>query len=461
VISDYQKFLSSKTLRAKERGLTRVPELAPHLFPFQRHCVDFALRAGCSGLFLDTGLGKTECELEWCQKAIEATNAKALILTPLAVAGQTKRRAERWGYEARVIREQSEAGPGINICNYDRIDKLEPSAFGIIALDEASILKSFTGKTTRKLIDAFKGARFKLAATATPAPNDYMELGQYCEFLEVMRSSEMLMRWFTADQTEMGRYRLKGHAIKPFWDWMASFTRMGEKPSDITGLASEDAGFILPPFKLVRHVADSSDLDREFSDMFGAPVMSATSLHKVKRQTRQSRAVSVGAACDLDQKESWLIWCDTNYEADELKKTCGGSEIRGSMSIEQKEEILEAFSTGQEKRLIAKPSMCGLGLDWSHCARMAFVGRSYSYETWYQAVRRCWRFGQKREVVVHLITAEGEDTIGRVIDRKAGDHADMKEAMRLAMRHSGQSANVKVAYNPTHTARLPSWICAA
>jgi superfamily II DNA or RNA helicase len=458
---DYAKFLASKTLRAKERGLERVPELAPHLFPFQRSSVDFSLRAGCAALFLDTGLGKTECQLEWCQRAIEATNDRALILTPLAVAGQTRRRAERWGYEARVIREQSEARSGINICNYDRIDKLDPSEFGIVALDEASILKSFTGITTRKLIESFKGARFKLAATATPAPNDYMELGQYCEFLDVMRSSEMLMRWFIADQSEMGRYRLKGHAVTPFWDWMASFARMGEKPSDITGNVVEDAGFILPPFQLVRHVADSSEIDRDFADLFGAPAMSATSLHKVKRQTREQRASSVATAVEAEPDEAWLIWCDTNYEADELKEKCGGIEIRGSMPIEKKEELLDAFSTGQEKRLIAKPSMCGLGLDWSHCARMAFVGRSYSYETWYQAVRRCWRFGQKREVVVHLVTAEGEDTIGRVIDRKAGDHADMKAAMRLAMRRSGQSSQVKVAYHPTHIARLPSWICAA
>lgn len=166
----YQAFLVGKSIRAKARGLDRTPDLAPHLFPFQRHCVEFALRAGSSGLFLDTGLGKTECQLEFCQRAIEATNGRALILTPLAVAGQTKRRAERWGYEARVIREQSDVGTGINICNYDRLDKIDPQAFGVVALDESSIIKNFTGKITRHLIEAFKGHRFKLAATATPAP---------------------------------------------------------------------------------------------------------------------------------------------------------------------------------------------------------------------------------------------------------------------------------------------------
>src|SRR5512139_2573231 len=226
----YKQFLVSKALKASAHGMADVPELADHLFPFQHHCVDFALRVGCAGLFLDTGLGKTECQLEWCQKAIEATNAKALILTPLAVAGQTNRRAKRWGYKARVIREQSEAAPGINICNYDRLYKLDASEFPIVSLDEASILKSFTGKTTRALIELFKGAKFKLAATATPAPNDHMELGNYAEFLEIMAANEMLSRFFINDtSTASQQWRLKGHAVNSFWDWMASWSRMAEK----------------------------------------------------------------------------------------------------------------------------------------------------------------------------------------------------------------------------------------
>jgi superfamily II DNA or RNA helicase len=460
-VSDYQQFLASKAIRARERGLDRVPELAPHLFPFQRHCVEFALRVGSAGCFLDTGLGKTEIQLEWCQRAIEATNGKALILTPLAVAGQTKRRAERWGYEARVIREQSDAGPGINICNYDRIDKLNPSQFSVVSLDEASILKNFTGKTTHKLIDAFRGYRFKLAATATPAPNDYMELGQYCEFLEVMRSSEMLMRWFIADQTEMGRYRLKGHAVMPFWDWMASYCRMAERPSDL-GDTGNDARFKLPPFEVLRHRARDTKVDRDLTDMFGLPSMSATNLHTVKRQTSEARAETAASVVAKERGQPWIIWVDTDYEADAVRAQIPDViEIRGSQSIEEKEEKLAAFETSNHC-LIAKPSMCGHGLDWSHCARMAFVGRSYSYETWYQAVRRCWRFGQTQPVKVHIIVAEGEAQIGRVIDRKAGDHAKMKSAMQAAMRRAtGRSAGVKVAYDPTHIARLPPWICSA
>jgi hypothetical protein len=459
---EYEAFLKSKQVKAYERGLSKVPELSGHLFQFQRAAVEFNLRVGTSGLFLDTGLGKTECQLEWCQKAIEATNSRALILTPLSVAGQTKRRADKYGYEARVIRDQSEAGPGINIINYDRLDKIDPTQFGIVSLDEASILKSFTGKTTRALIDTFRGYRFRLVATATPAPNDHMEIGQYSEFLEIMPSSEMLMRWFIADQTEMGRYRLKGHAVTAFWDWMASWSRMAEKPSDL-GDTENDTRFTLPPFEVTRHRAKDSRIDRELSDMFGAPQMSATGLHEVKRQTSESRADEVASVVAADPAESWLIWVDTDYETDAVKRAIPNAvDVRGSMTAEQKEERIAAFEAGEIRYLIGKPSMLGYGLDWSHCARMAFVGRSYSYETWYQAVRRCWRFGQTRTLQVHLIVAEGEDEIGRVIDRKADDHAKMKRSMYDAMRRANQqSSNLKVKYNPTHIARMPSWIYAA
>ena len=455
---DYRKFLESKAVRAPKRGLSLVPMLAEHLFNFQAHSVAFALEAGCSGLFLDTGLGKTECQLEFLRHAADATNGRALLLTPLAVAGQTKRRADRWGYEARVIRDQSEAGEGINIINYDRLDRIDPAAFGAVALDEASILKSFTGKTTRALIEAFKGHRFKLAATATPAPNDHMELGNYGEFLEIMSSNEMLSRWFLNDtSTASQEWRLKGHAERDFWDWMASWSRMAELPSDLGG---DDTGFILPPIEIRRHRARETNLHMEGLDLFAAVNLSATNLHTVKRQTSVARAEMIGAVVAADAAEPWLIWCDTDYEADALKAAIPSAiDVRGSHTIDQKEERLEAFATGAAKHLIAKPQMCGFGLDWSHCARMAFVGRSYSYETFYQAVRRCQRFGQTRQVQVHIAVAEGEAEIGRVIDRKAGDHTKMRKAMRAAMdRARTARIDARIAYAPTHKGRLPAWL---
>ena len=454
----YIDFLANKSIRASERGLKIVPQLAPHLFPFQAHCVDFLLRAGCGGLFLDTGLGKTECQLEWCRKAIEVANRPALILTPLAVAQQTKRRADRWGYEARVVRDQSGVGSGINICNYDRIDKLDPAAFGAISLDESSILKSFEGKTTRALTAMFKGARFKLSATATPAPNDHMELGNHSEFLDVMSGQEMLSRFFINDtSTASQKWRLKGYATTAFWNWMASFARMAEKPSD---LGDKDDGFILPPFEVIRHRARESRIDRTSDDLFGNPSMSATEIHQLKRQTSEARAETAAAIVGAEKNQSWLVWVDTDYEADAVRRVIPDAvDVRGSQSIDEKEEKLTAFALGKINALIGKPSMLGFGLDWSHCARMVFVGRSFSYETWYQAVRRCWRFGQKNKVIVHLVVAEGEAEIGRVIDRKADDHVGMKKAMREAMlRASGRSEAVKSAYNPTQTTRIAPWI---
>lgn len=460
----YFAFLQGKALRARDRGLARTPQLASHLFAFQKLCVEHHLRVGAGGCFLDTGLGKTEVQLEFCQRAIEATNEKAIIWTPLAVAGQTKRRAEKWGYEARVIREQADAKPGINICNYDRLDKIDPAEFGVVSLDEASILKSFTGKTTRAMIDVFKGHRFKLVATATPAPNDHMELGNYAEFLDVMAANEMLSRFFVNDtSTASQEWRLKGHAVNAFWDWMASWSRMAEKPSDLTGLSVDDDGFTLPPFEIIRHQTRNSAIDRDLTDLFGSPNMSATSLHDMKRQTREARAEIVAQQILSEPNEPWLIWCDTDYEADSLKAVIPDAiEVRGSQSIDEKEEKLEAFSTGKAQRLIGKPRMLGFGLDWSHCARMAFVGRSYSYETWYQAIRRCWRYGQTRQLKVHLAVDDGEAQVGRAIDRKASAHSAMKAAMVKAMRRAVDSSVVtKIPYHATNKTRLAPWIYAA
>lgn len=447
-MSDYAAMLERKAVAAPRRGLAVVPNLAGHLFPFQTGCVSFALEAGSSGLFLDTGLGKTACELEWSAHAAEATNGMALILTPLAVARQIEAEGKRWGYRARVIRQQDDAGPGINVCNYDRLDRLDPQAFGAVALDESSILKSFTGKTTRALIDAFAGHRFRLGATATPAPNDHTELANHAEFLGVMPRSEMLIRWFINDGSDTKSWRLKGHAVRPFWDWMSSWSRMAEHPRD---LGDDVAGYDLAPVKIVRH-------EGEPVSVFGS-AMSATKVFAVKRKTAAARARIVAKLITAD-REPWIVWCDTNDEADALKAVLPeAGEVRGSDSIEEKERTIAAFCDGSLRVVISKASIMGFGLNLQFCARMAFLGRSFSYESYYQAVRRCWRFGQTREVEVHLIVAEGEDAIGRVIDRKAGDHGRMKAEMVAAMaRAIGTASARKVAYEPTYKGRMPIWL---
>jgi hypothetical protein len=454
--ADYAEFLAAKAPRVEATGIKPHP-MHGAMFDYQAPATGFCLEQGRAGLFLDTGLGKTICELEYAIQAADATNGRALILTPLAVARQIERESARFGFGARVIRDQSEARQGISICNYDRLDKLDPDWFGAVVLDESSILKSFAGRTSRALIQSFSGHRFRLAATATPAPNDHMELGQHAEFLGLMSSLEMLSRWFINDtSTASQTWRLKGHAEESFWDWMASWSRCASSPAD---LGYDGSKHVLPPMQVHRHQT-YGDVRPSIGALFGVDT-SATAIFDVKRQTSAARADAVAALVHAEPGEAWVVWCDTDNEADALKARIPDAvEVRGSMTTEAKEDALAAFADGSAKVIITKPKICGYGLNWQHAARMAFAGRSFSYEAWYQAVRRCWRFGQARPVDVHLIVAEGEDQIGRVIDRKAEDHQRMKAAMAKAMSRAmhAKSAINKVPYAPKHHGRLPTWL---
>jgi superfamily II DNA or RNA helicase len=455
---NYAEFLASKRQTVASHGVpcdeTRLP---PALFDFQRHCAQFAIEKGRAGIFLDTGLGKTAIELAFADQAARATNGRALILAPLAVAWQIGAEAEKFSVAARIVREQSEVGDGINICNYERLDKLTPEAFGAVVLDEASIIKNFTGKTTAALMSAFAGQRFRLTATATPAPNDHMELGQQAQFLGVMPSNEMLMRWFIADQTQMGRYRLKGHGAADFWDWMAGWARMAESPDD---LGFDGARFKLPPLDVRLHrSATAAPIIR---DALFAEAVSATEIHDIKRQTAGARA-ELAASLAADTSGPVVIWCDTEYEAKELRRTVADAiEVRGAQSIDEKEELLRAFASGEARILITKPSICGFGLNWQHCRTMIFAGRTFSYEAYYQAVRRCWRFGQTEAVTAHVIVGDGEQQIADVIDRKAVDHKAMKTAMTAAMQRAVWHAGAAIRdYDPQHLGRLPAWVQSA
>jgi hypothetical protein len=454
-MDEYTAFLASKAPTAASCGMEPWA-CNSALFDFQKAATEFCLRRGRAALFLDTGLGKTICELEFAYQAGDHTNGKSLILTPLAVARQIEREAKRFGYSARVVRDASEVECGINICNYDRLDKLDPSVFGCVVLDESSILKSFMGKTTRALINAFADTPFRLAATATPAPNDHIELGTHAEFLGVMSQAEMLVRWFINDSNDTGVWRLKGHAVESFWDRCASWAVMAESPED---MGFDGSRFVLPPMNVVRHRASSSIIPTD--GLFGFDV-SATAIHDLKRQTTKARAEAAQHIVG-ESTEPWLIWVDIDHEADAIRRAIPHAvEVRGSMPAEKKEAAILAFLNGEASPLVTKSSICGYGLNMQHCANMLFVGRSFSYESWYQAVRRCWRFGQLRPVNVHIIVAEGEDQIGRVIDRKAEGHAEMKAAMRAATRRNfGTEHRTRVAYNPKHEGKLPTWLCAA
>jgi hypothetical protein len=453
----YADLLARKSAEAPLRGLDTVPDLHQGMFPYQRDVTSFLLHVGGGAAFLDTGLGKSFVALEWARVIAEQASKPVLMLAPLAVAPQHVREAGKFGYdEARVVRDQSEVGPGINVTNYAKIDNFDPGQFAGVVLDESSIIKNFTGQTTRKMMAIWRDTPFRLACTATPAPNDHMELGQHSQFLGAMNSNEMLTRWFIADQTNMGRYRLKGHAVKPFWNWVASWARCISKPSD---LGYSDEGFELPPLNIHHHEIRADTTIDAGDRLFRIPDTSATAIHKEKRLTASARAEVIADRVNAEKGEAWIVWCDTDYEADALmERIADAVEVRGSMPDHVKEARLVGFSEGNVRVLVSKPSVAGFGLNWQHCARMAFAGLSFSYEAYYQAIRRCYRFGQKRPVDVNIALADTERAIWDVVNRKAGDHEAMKIEMYAAMRRAHEKRTTKIDYAPRQPAKLPAWM---
>jgi superfamily II DNA or RNA helicase len=461
----YRALCAGKRPKELAAGLPIIPRLASSLFDHQRHGVEFALRAGRSALFYDTGLGKTAMMLEWGRVIVEQTNQPVLMLAPLAVGAQHMREAERMGIETKLSRFGIVPDhPCIAITNYERLDKFDPNDYAGVILDESSILKSFTGKTTRKLISAFERTPFRLAGTATPAPNDHTELGQHSDFLGVMDRDEMLVRWFLHDSLNTKNWRLKGHAVRPFWDWVASWARCVSKPSD---LGFSDQGFELPELRIERHIvaADRSINTGEEKDgqarLFRIPDRSATSIHKEKRLTIEARAEMVTDIVDnLEPGEPVCIWVDTDYEAEAIKKAMPGRliEVSGKMSVDQKETCLDGFSRGAFTNLLTKPSIAGFGLNWQHCHTTIFAGLSFSYEAFYQSIRRFWRFGQKHPVTAHVVCADTEIEISNVIDRKSGDHDRMKAEMAGAMLRASKVHKTLDPYHPNQEGRLPAWL---
>ena len=463
-LTRYHGLIAQKRVAFRPRGLNKVPALCSAMKPHQNAVTEFALSQGAAALFLDTGLGKTLCALDWGRVIVEHTNRPVLMLAPLAVSGQHQREADKFSVDARAIREPEEVGSArVYITNYERLHKFNADDFSGVILDESSIVKAMMGKTSRALIETFSRTPYRLACTATPAPNDHVELGQHSEFLGVMAQNMMLNRWFLHDSADTGTWRMKGHAVLDFWNWVASWARCVSKPSD---LGFSDDGYVLPPLNLQRHVvkADrSTDTGAEKDGqarLFRIPDTSATSIHKEKRQTTDARADLIAEKVMAEPDEAWVIWCDTDYEADALAlRIPGAVEVRGSMTADEKEARLNAFSAGQARVIITKPSVAGYGLNWQHCARMGFVGLSFSYESFYQAIRRCWRFGQTRPVDVHVACADTEEAIWNVVSRKAGDHDAMKAQMTQAMKRAANVVHT-TTYTPAKPIQLPTWIAA-
>ncbi len=441
-MEDYQTFLHTKRVMAHPAGMEiPLPALPAALFPFQGALVQWALRKGRAALFCDCGMGKTFMQLAWANAVSEHSGGDVLILAPLAVASQTIAEGEKLGIAVHLCREHSDVQPGLNITNYEMLSHFDASHFVGVVLDESSLLKSYMGKTKRALVEAFASTPYRLCCTATPAPNDVMEIGNHSEFLGIMPSPEMLMRWFLNDTMKNGHYRLKGHAAKDFWQWVASWAISLSKPSD---LGYSDDGFTLPALRVRHHYIETDvTVGMEQGQLFRAPSMNATNLHKEMRLTASDRAQAVAAMVN-GSAETWVVWCNTNYEADELvKRIPGALEVRGSDSLADKERTLTAFTRGQARVIVTKPGIAGYGLNWQHCHHTAFVGLSYSFEDFYQAVRRLYRFGQQHPVEVVIVAAETEAPLVAALERKIQAHLHMSDAMhevasRLALQEDLQ-----------------------
>ena len=416
----YKEFLERKRISAPPCGLAHVPALNSALFDFQRDIVAWALRRGRAAIFADCGLGKTLMQLEWARHI----PGRVLILAPLAVAAQTVREGDKFGIGVTHCRDQSHVRDGINITNYEMLQHFDPSEFTGIVLDESSILKSYDGKTRTEIINAFAMTQYRLACTATPAPNDYMELGNHAEFLNVMSRVEMLATFFVHDGGETQKWRLKGHAEHDFWAWLASWAVMIRKPQDLGYFAE---GFELP--ELVAH--EITVRVDEPTQGFLFPVEAQTLQERIaaRRDTLTERVADCAAIVNASS-DQFIVWCNLNNESDELRKAIPGSvDVKGSDGAEAKERAVIDFIEGRLRVLISKPSMFGYGLNLQCCHNMAFVGLSDSWEQYYQAVRRCWRFGQNKSVNVYLVCAETEGAVLSNLKRKEADAARMAESM--------------------------------
>ncbi len=456
---EYGDFLKRKTFLHQSSGLdVSTSDLNNMLFDWQKNIVRWALFKGRAALFEGCGLGKTIQQLEWAKKVNELTGGNVLIFAPLAVSHQTKREGEKFGINVNVCKAQRDVVEGINITNYEKIDNFDPSLFIGVVLDESGILKNFSSVYKNKIIEAYLNTPYKLACTATPAPNDYTELGNTAEFLGVMTRSEMLSMFFINDSGDTGKWRLKGHVkSNVFWKWLASWSIMISKPSD---LGFSDEGFILPELIYHENIITYSG---KYKTLFIEHATTLAERRQARIESLQER-VDMAARIANQTDRKWIAWCNLNVESEALSKQINGSiEVKGSDDPEYKEKSLLGFANNGIRALVSKPRIAGFGLNLQACSDMAFVGLSDSYEQLYQAIRRCWRFGQKNTVNAHIIIGEREGSVLENIKRKEKDMEDMIANMVFYMRSfmEDELSSFKKShtlYNPRTEMRLPSFL---
>lgn len=454
-MSAYQEFLKSKEYQHIEAGFNPIM-LPDALKDFQADIVGWACRRGRAAVFADTGLGKTLMQLAWAAQVEQETNKPVLVAAPLCVAQQTVSEGDKFGISCKYMREPGFSNPRIHVTNYEMLKNFSPDDYAGIVLDESSILKGMDGKMRKYITDFACTIPYRLSCTATPSPNDFMELGTQSEFLGIMSQVEMLATFFIHDGGDTSKWRLKGHARRRFWEWLSTWSVVIRNPRD---LGYDATGYDLPELIYHDHVVETGENDGLF-------VKVAQGLQERNQARRNSIDLRVDKASEIANTVDGpcVIWCHLNEESEKLENRIhNGTQVYGSMKLEKKEELISGFSSGDVQKIITKPKIAGFGLNWQHCNHMVFTGLSDSWESFYQAVRRCWRFGQTKPVHVHIVTADTEGAVLENIRRKQSRNDQMANEMAHIMRDytvaeiKGATVN-RVDYCPQKKLEIASWL---
>lgn len=450
----YDEFLKQKSIVDVATEMTEIPELNPMMFDYQRDIVTWALKRGRACIFADCGMGKTLMELE-LGKHVEGNT---ILFSPLAVAKQTLNESEKFGGYDIAYSNDGTVKAKITVTNYEQMDKFNPDDFSCIIIDESSILKSYTSKYRNEFTEKWN-LKYRYSCSATPSPNDFMELGNQSEFIGAMKRTEMLSMFFVHDGGDTSKWRIKGHAQSDFWKWVCSWAVMISRPSD---LGYSNDGFILPDLNIEQITVESDCADNGF--LFEVQALTLQERQQARRNSIKERCAKALEIINQNPEEQWLIWCDLNSESEELKRIIPESvEVKGSDDNEHKMNSAVRFQQGTIKRLISKPQIFGWGMNYQKCHNMIFVGLSDSYELFYQAVRRSWRFGQTQQVNVYVVTAESEGAVVKNIQRKERQSEEMKREMVSNMKDIN-SADIRglqrssTSYNPSASMQMPSFI---
>lgn len=452
---NYTEFLKKKTFSVESAGFD--PDLAGYrLFDFQHDIVRWACNRGKSAIFADTGLGKTNMQLTWADQVVRVTGRSVILLAPLAVSEQTVEEAKKFNIRARIAKSSADINePMIYVTNYEKLKHFDVSVFSGVVLDESSILKGINGKTRKEITDSFRLTPYRLSCTATPSPNDLMEFGTQAEFLGIMSQVEMLAMFFIHDGGDTSKWRLKGHGRTKFWEWLSTWSVVIRSPRDF-GYSAD--GYDLPDLVYHSHVIESGKTD----GLFAYIAQGLSERNSARRDTVGSRVAKAAEIANSYPGQS-LIWCHLNDESEQLTRLISGAvQVYGSQKPEDKAKALIGFSHGDVHKLVTKPSIAGYGMNWQNCDHIIFTGLSDSFEQYYQAIRRCWRFGQEKPVHVHIVSADSEGAVVANIKKKEDQHKSIGDEMvahlrEFTLQHLGKSKTEKTEYMAFKKMELPSW----